>query len=80
MLAAFNVVHELSEAEYKRLYAFRIDVESYSKRKHRKIARAAMFLVDEQGKVMWAHASLDYKLRPSLEQVLTAITPLVAKP
>jgi hypothetical protein len=32
-----------------------------------------MFLVDRQGIVRWAHADPDYKVRPSVEQVLRTV-------
>ena len=73
VLEAFNVVHELTPDEYERLRGFKIDVESYSGKKHHKIARAALFLVAKDGTVLWAHADKNYKKRPSLDQVLGAI-------
>ena len=76
VLEAFGVVHELTEEEYARLKGFDIDVEAYSEQGHRKIARAAMFLVWQDGTVGWAHASLDYKNRPSLDQVHKALLPI----
>lgn len=76
VLAAFNVVHELTDAEYERLMGFKIDVESYSQKKHRKIARAAMFLMGTDKTIRWAHGSTDYKLRPTTDQVLEALSTL----
>ena len=32
-----------------------------------------MFLIDRDGVVRWAHAELDYRTRPTVEQVLAAI-------
>jgi len=77
MIDAFNVVNELDEAGVERLEGFGIDVEAWSDREHHKIAIPSIFLVDEEGVVRWAHAAHDYKRRPSLDQVVEAIAPIV---
>ncbi len=34
--------------------------------------RPALFVIDPDGVVRWAHADRDYKVRPSLSQILAA--------
>ena len=55
-----------------------IDLQVWSGRDDGKIAVSSAFIVDTGGLVRWAHTDLDYKTRPSVEQLLAAIdaTPL----
>lgn len=55
-----------------------IDLQAWSGRDDGKIAVSSAFIVDTGGLVRWAHTDLDYKTRPSVEQLLAAIdaTPL----
>ncbi|BFM12219.1 peroxiredoxin-like family protein [Simiduia litorea] len=69
----FRVVMSLTPELYETYKGYGIDVEQWSGRDHHQFAVASAFLVDAQGKVKWAHASLDYKQRPSVAQLLDAI-------
>lgn len=73
---AFRVLHQVSEAEAERLRGFHIDLDQASGRTHHVIAVPAIFVIDAQGIVRWAHADPDYKVRPSAAQVLAAIDAL----
>lgn len=53
-----------------------MDLEQSSGRTHHTIAVPSIFIVDQAGIVRWAHAALDYKVRPSNEQILAAIDAL----
>lgn len=77
--AAWNVVHVVPSPVFEKLKAFGMDIEAWSGRKHHKIAIPSVFLVDKEGVVRWAHAERDYKVRPSVDQVLSAIRPVVAR-
>lgn len=69
----FRVVMSLTPELYETYKGYGIDIEQWSGRKHHQFAVASAFLVDSQGKVKWAHASLDYKQRPSVAQLLAVI-------
>lgn len=70
---AWNVNFSVDDEIVKRYQRFGIDIEEYSGQTHHTIAVPSMFLIDRDGVVRWAHAELDYKTRPTLEQVLAAI-------
>lgn len=70
---AYRVLHEVDEAEFARLKGFGIDLERASGRSHHAIAVPSLFVIDGKGVVRWAHANLDYKVRPSTVQILAAI-------
>jgi peroxiredoxin len=71
---AFRVVHEASPAEYEKLKGYGMDLEQHSGRKHHTIAIPSLFLVDRQGVVRWAHADRDYKVRPTIPQILAVLS------
>ena len=48
------------------------NLEEASGAKHHKIAIPAIFIIDVKGTVRWSHADLDYRTRPSVEQILKA--------
>jgi peroxiredoxin len=70
---AFKVVLDVDAATVKKYQGYGIDLEQWSGRDHHKIAVAAVFLLDSDGVVQWAHASKDFKTRPSPEQLLAVI-------
>ncbi len=70
---AFRVVHEASDDEVARLEGFGIDIEKSSGKSHHKFAVPAFFLIDAKGVVRWAHADPEYKVRPTMEQLLAAV-------
>jgi len=76
---AFNVTYAAEPEEVERLRGFGIDLEKASGKTHHTIAIPALFLVDTQGIVRWAHADRDYKVRPSVAQLLAAIDQVVAR-
>jgi peroxiredoxin len=77
---AYRVVHEVGSAEYARLASFGIDLERASGRKHHAVAVPALFVVDAAGVVRWAHADPDYKVRPSVAQLLGVLDGLGLTP
>ena len=50
-----------------------MDVERASGKAHHTIAIPALFLVDKQGVVRWAHDDPTITVRPSTAQILAAI-------
>ena len=69
---AFNVVLQLDAAGVARLAKYGHEIEKWSGKAHHKMAVPAVFLVRD-GKVAWAHVARDYKTRPGVEQLLTAV-------
>jgi peroxiredoxin len=70
---AYHVIHEADDAELTKLKSAGIDIEHASGRKHHSYAVPSLFLIDRTNRVRWAHADLDYKVRPSTQQILAAI-------
>jgi peroxiredoxin len=70
---AFNVLNVIADEELARLKSFGIDLEASSKQTHHTIAIPSVFVIDKLGVIRWAHAETDYKKRPSVEQLLSAI-------
>jgi peroxiredoxin len=70
---AFEVVRDVDDATFEKYKQYGIDLEAWSGGNHHKIAVTAAYIVDKNSVVKWAHTSLDYKTRPSVEQLLGVI-------
>jgi len=70
----FNVVYKLTAQEIQRAEQRGRDFGDWSGRDHESIALASSFLVDSDGVVQWATVIEDYTSRPTIEQLITAIT------
>jgi peroxiredoxin len=79
---AYRVVYQADAGEVSKLRGFGIDLEAASGRRHHSFAIPAFFLVDVNGRVVWAHADPSYKVRPSIEQLFDVIDSIgvVSKP
>ena len=73
VLEAFHVVNNVDDATLAKMKEFGVDLESYSGKPHHKIAIPSLFLIDRTGTVRWAHSDPDFKVRPSIAQILAAI-------
>jgi len=73
LIEAFRVVNHVDGATAAKLKGFGVDLEGYSGQTHHEIAIPSLFLVDRQGVVRWAHSDPEYTVRPTTEQILTAI-------
>lgn len=73
MLMVFHVVRKVGDQEFAEMKAFGIDLEKYSGVAHHQIAIPALFLIDREGIVRWAHSDPDYKVRPTTPEILAAI-------
>jgi len=67
---AFEVTFRVPDDEVERLQGMGLDIEAASGQTHHTLAVPAVFFVDADGVVIWAHADLDYRTRPSVEQLL----------
>ena len=70
---SFNTIIELDNSSYEKYKKFGVDLEAWSGLEHHKMSAPAIFLVDKDSKVLWSHVALDYKTRPSVEQLLSII-------
>jgi peroxiredoxin len=69
----FHVANHLEEATLVKMKGFGVDVERASGKAHHTIAIPALFLIDKQGVVRWAHDDPTITVRPSTAQILSAI-------
>ena len=69
---AYRVTHRVEADEFSRLQGFGMDLEGASGQTHHVIATPALFVIDAEGVVRWAHADRDYTVRPSPSQILAA--------
>lgn len=67
---AFNVVLTVDESTQQKYRGFGIVLEDWSGRDHGSIAVASAFIVDRNGRILWSHSALDYKTRPSVDQLI----------
>lgn len=65
--AIYHVPDEMAE---KYLNEYKIDLEKHSGRKDHVIAVPATYVIDTDGKIVFAYANLDYKVRTQPEEVL----------
>ena len=70
---AFGAFIEMDNEGYEKYKKYGIDLEAWSGLNHHKIAAPAVFLIDKEAKVLWSHVALDFKTRPSVDQLLTVI-------
>ncbi|MGI1678388.1 MAG: AhpC/TSA family protein [Cellvibrionaceae bacterium] len=76
---AFKVTMKIDNKSVAQYKEYGIDLEAWSKRDHHTIAVSSAFLVNKEGKILWAHASKDYKTRPSPVQLLKVIDSTLKK-
>ena len=70
---AFNTIIKVDKADYERYKSHGMDLEAWSGQTHHKMTAPAVFLVTSDGRVVWSHVALDFKTRPSVEQLLGVI-------
>jgi peroxiredoxin len=75
---AFKVVHVPSPEEAKALAGYGIDLAGYSGEQHGNFAVPAVFLIDRGGMIRFAHVDEDYKVRPSVAQLLAVADKVLA--
>lgn len=73
---AFDVVFQLDNKMVDIYRQYGIILEDWSGKGHHKFAVASVFIVSPKGIIKWAHTSTDYKVRPSISQLLKVIDEL----
>jgi peroxiredoxin len=70
---AFKVLDKLETDYVEKLKSKGMDLKGSSGQDHGTVAVPAMFLIDSGGKVLFAHADKDYKVRPRLTDLLAKL-------
>jgi len=73
LIEAFHVVNKVEGEQLEMFRKYGVDLEGRSGKKHHVIAVPALFLIDQQGVVRWAHSDPTYTVRPTTAQILAAI-------
>ena len=73
VIDAFHVGKTLSPEEFAQMKSHGVDLEAQSGSVRHVMAIPALFLIDKQGIVRWAHSDPDFKSRPTTAQILAAI-------
>jgi len=71
--SAYRVVHIPGEQEHKALTGYGVDLSAYSGESHGNFAVPAIFVVDRAGIIRFVHVDEDYKVRPSVRQMLEVV-------
>jgi len=66
----------LSDPEYKIIDAYGLRDPAYEGQRVYGIPHPAVYVIDKTGKVAWAKIETDYKLRPTNEEIRTALDSL----
>ena len=66
----------LSDPEHKTIDAYGLRDPAYEGQKVYGIPHPAVYVIDKQGKVSWARIELDYKQRPTNEEIRAALDSL----
>lgn len=72
-IRGFHVENQVDDATIEKMRSFGVDLDGYSGKAHHTIAIPALFLIDRQGIVRWAHDDPTYTVRPTTGQILAAI-------
>jgi len=72
-IGGFHVENRVDAATLEKMKSFGIDLERHAGKSHHTIAIPAIFLIDKQGIVRWAHDDPTYTVRPTTTQILSAI-------
>lgn len=70
---AFRIANHVDAATLEKLRGFGVDLDAYAGKSHHTIAIPALFLVDKDGIIRWAHDDPTFTVRPSTQQILSAI-------
>lgn len=68
---AFNVVLQVNDERLEWYKSKGLILKDWSGEEHNKVAVASAFIVDQQGRVLFSHAPIDYATRPSIDQLLS---------
>ncbi len=69
---AFGIAYTVSDETLEKYKGYHIDLEAASGEKHHKLPHPAVFIVDREGIIRFAHVNEDYKVRLDPEKVVAA--------
>jgi len=72
----FKVTMALDAETVKKYEGYGISLSDWSGEDHNKFAVSSAFIIDKSQTVLWSHSSLDWRTRPSVEQLLSVIDSL----
>lgn len=70
---AYNVVLQVSKEQYESMLSRGTDLEAFSGQTHHDIAVPSSFLIAKGGKLLWSHVDVDYRTRPSANQLIRVV-------
>lgn len=76
---AFGLAFRVDDATIERYHGYGIDLDAASGHPHHILPVPAVYLIDKQGVIRFAHSNPDYKHRLSAEEVLAAAKKLTGK-
>jgi len=75
---AFGIAFQLTDAEFRELMGYDIDIEAASGRDHHQLPVPSVFLVEAGGVIRWVYSNPDYEVRPDNAAILAAARELAA--
>lgn len=76
---AFKVLNKLGDGMVGKLKGMGMDIPAHSGKDHQTVAHPATFLISPAGEILFAHAEVDYKSRPTSKQLLAEIKKILKK-
>ena len=70
---SYNVVLRVTEEEYQARLSRGVDMEAYSGQDHHVMAVPSTFLIEQGGHLLWSHVDVEFRTRPSADQLLAVI-------
>lgn len=77
LLELYNLVFQVPDDTVKKYEEYGIDLKAASGRDDHVIAIPAMYVIDQNGRIVYAHANRDYTIRPNLGDILDVLKSLV---
>ena len=75
----FKLLNKMEDGMVGKLKGMGMDIPAHSGKSHNTVAHPATFLISPKGEILFAHAEVDYKSRPSAEQLLGEIKKILKK-
>jgi len=76
LLQLYNLVFQVPDDVVKQYEEYGIDLNAASGRDDHVISISATYVIDRSGKIVFANANKDYKVRPSIDEILEALRSL----
>ncbi len=80
VMDAFKVGYTLDQATFDKLKGYGHNIEAWAGNDKHRLPHPGIFLVGTDSVVRFAHAAVDYKTRPSVDQLIKVIEAQKAAP